>query len=198
MKRLARCRFISVIGAVWLSLHPALFAQERIFDVDPGQTRVDFTVGDVLHTVHGSFKVKQGAISIDPATGKAGGVVLVDATSGESGSGARDRKMHKDILESAKYPEISIEPVRVSGNLSSSGESKIELQGNFKLHGSEHRVTLMAVVQINGDEWSATMHLVVPYVSWGLKNPSTFILRVNDTVDVDISARGRIRPPSAP
>jgi hypothetical protein len=29
-------------------------------------------------------------------------------------------------------------------------------------------------------------------VQWGMKNPSTFILRVSDKVDLDIAASGRL------
>ena len=32
----------------------------------------------------------------------------------------------------------------------------------------------------------------IPYVKWGLKNPSTFILRVDQSVDVEIKASGDI------
>jgi hypothetical protein len=37
--------------------------------------------------------------------------------------------------------------------------------------------------------------MVVPYVRWGLKNPSTFILRVSDKLDLDINATGRLVEP---
>src|SRR5206468_824467 len=65
----------------------SLQAETVVFD--PTRTTVAFTLGDVLHTVHGSFKLKSGVIHFDSSTGKASGSVVVDATSGESGSGAR-------------------------------------------------------------------------------------------------------------
>jgi polyisoprenoid-binding protein YceI len=73
---------------------------------DPAQTSVDFTLADVLHTVHGAFTLRSGVIHFDPETGKASGSLVVDAGSGDSGGGARDRRMHKNILESGRYPEI--------------------------------------------------------------------------------------------
>jgi hypothetical protein len=69
-------------------------------------------------------------VVFDNETGKAGGEIVVDATSGLRGSSARDGRMHKNVLESAKYPDVSFVPDRLDG--------KVELTGvsNSKLHGS--------------------------------------------------------------
>jgi len=90
-------------------------SQEIALHLDPAKTTVQFTLGGTLHSVHGSFKLKRGTIRFDPASGKIGGEAVVDATSGESGSEGRDRRMHADILESARYPEIVFTPDRVEG-----------------------------------------------------------------------------------
>ena len=82
----------------------AAAAQETKFQLDPAQTAVKFTLGDVLHTVRGTFQLKSGALQFEPASGKISGEIVVDAKSGESGSGMRDRKMHKEVLESDRYP----------------------------------------------------------------------------------------------
>ena len=47
-------------------------------------------------------------------------------------------------------------------------------------------------VETKGDELVANLHAVLPYVQWGMKNPSTFILRVSDKVQLDIRATGHI------
>jgi len=169
-----------------------LHAQEVVLALDPAQTQIKFNLGDVLHQVNGTFKLKSGSIRFNRATGDASGSVVVDATSGDSGSNARDRKMHKDILESARYPEIVFTPDRVQGQLASQGESQFEVHGTLRLHGADHETTLTARVSVSGDELSVAMTFVVPYVKWGLKNPSTFILRVSQDVDIDIHAVGRL------
>jgi polyisoprenoid-binding protein YceI len=169
-------------------------AQETVLTLDPTQTMVEFTLGDVLHTVHGSFKLSRGTIYYNPSTGKASGSVVVDARSGNSGSGARDRKMHKNILESDKYPEIVFTPDRVEGKLDQRHASQVQVHGLFTIHGTPHEVTLPVQVQMDGEKLTAATKLPVPYVEWGMKNPSTFMLRVNDTVTIEIHAVGRIGP----
>jgi polyisoprenoid-binding protein YceI len=162
---------------------------ETIFEIDASQSRALFTLADVLHTVHGSFKVKRGSIHFDPSTGAAGGEIVVDATSGESGNSARDKRMHQSILESHKFPEITFVPSRVRDT----GESKLEIDGTFTIHGASHPLTASAVVTASG----ARVHFTVPYVSWGMKNPSTLFLRCAESVDIDLEVSGRADPRSA-
>ncbi len=168
-------------------------AQERIVELDPGKTTIQFTLGDILHTVHGTFQLKQGSIHFNPAASSLSGDVVVDANSGNSGSNKRDKKMKRDVLESDKYPDISFAPTAiVGGKLLPEGDSQVELKGVFHLHGTGHEITLPMPVHIRGDQLSAQMHFVIPYVAWGLKNPSTLFLRVSDKVTIDITAVGRV------
>lgn len=172
-------------------------AQELTLQLDPAHTTIRFTLGDILHTVNGSFKLKSGTILFNLATGEASGLVVVDVTSGDTGNKSRDRKMHKEILESAKYPEATFTPTKVSGPRSLSDHATFEVSGTFNLHGTDHAVTLTFPIALNGDTLTAQTHMVIPYVAWGLKNPSTFILRVNDKLDLYIDATGiLVRPPA--
>lgn len=166
----------------------AAFAQDasQALAIDPAQTKVEFTLADVLHTVHGAFTLKRGSLRFDPATGAASGEIAVDATSGDSGSGARDRRMHKDILESARYPEIVFRPSRIEGKIAPQGASQIQVQGMFSIHGGDHEITMPAEVEAAGGEYKLVAHFEVPYVKWGMKNPSNLILRVSDKVQIDI------------
>ncbi|HVP49108.1 MAG TPA: YceI family protein [Bryobacteraceae bacterium] len=165
---------------------------EIVLDLDPAQTEIHFTLSDVLHIVHGTFQLKSGTVRFDPATGKASGAVVVDVTSGASGSTARDRKMHKDILESQRYPEAVFTPERVEGRFASEGVAELHVRGLFKIHGAEHEMTFQTRVENKGDELVANLHSIMPYPQWGMKNPSTFILRVSDKVQLDIRATGHI------
>lgn len=180
-----------------LSLTSSAVAQEGVLELDPAQTQVNFTLGDVLHTVHGTFKLKRGTVKFDSTTGHAGGLVVVDATSGDSGSHARDHKMHKDILESVQYPEITFAPQQVQRQILPQGDFKVQVLGTFTLHGASHPLTLVFQAHLAGDHLTADTQFTIPYESWGLKNPSTLFLRVSDTVDIAIHAAGEIKLASA-
>ncbi len=172
-------------------------AQDTAFQLDPAQTSVKFTVGDVLHTVRGTFQLKHGALQFEPASGKISGEIVVDATSGESGSGMRDRKMHKEVLESGLFPEISFRPDRVEGAVASQGKSSVQVHGMFNIHGVDREITVPANVEMSADHWTATVHFTVPYEKWGMKNPSTLFLRVKDSVEIDLMAAGSVAKRSA-
>jgi polyisoprenoid-binding protein YceI len=189
--RFAALRILLAVLTILLAanvLAPATHAQESVVEFDPAQTEISFTLGDVLHTVHGAFKLKSGKIRLDPVTGKASGAIIVDATSGESGNGSRDHKMHREILESAKFAEIGFTPDRVAGTLAPRGSSQIEVSGQFHMHGQDHDLTLPIEIQADGQRLEIKGHFTVPYVLWGLKNPSTFLLRVSDKTVIDFHA----------
>jgi hypothetical protein len=62
----------------------------------------------------------------------------------------------------------------------------------FSIHGVDREITVQAEVAIESDHWSANVHFTVPYEKWGMKNPSTLFLRVNDSVEIDLAATGRV------
>ena len=176
---------------VALVLHLPVTAQDAAYRVDPAQSSVKFTLGDVLHTVRGTFKLKQGDLQIE-RDGKVSGQIVVDAASGDSGSGMRDRKMNKEVLESSRYPEIAFRPDRIDGAVASSGKSSVSIHGMFNIHGVDREITVPAQLETSGEQWTATVHFTVPYQKWGMKNPSTLFLRVNDTVEIDLVASGTV------
>jgi polyisoprenoid-binding protein YceI len=159
-------------------------AQEVVLQCDAARTAAQFTLGDVMHTVKGSFRLKNGEVHFDPASQKISGEILFDATSGQSGNESRDRKMHKDVLESARYPEIGFRPDHVEGTVAGSGTSTVQVHGMFRIHGAEHEMTAPAEVTPAGDHWTVTSHFSVPYQKWGMKNPSVLFLRVGNSVDL--------------
>lgn len=173
-------------------------AQELSVQIDPGQSKVEYALGSTMHTVHGTFSLKPGSVHYDPANGQISGAIVVDATSGQSGNSSRDSRMHREILESDKFPEIVFSPMKLTGVVAADGVSKVEVSGRFRLHGQDHDVTLPAEIKTEGKNLFITAHLDIPYIQWGLKNPSNFLLHVSDTVKIEIQARGRVQSTGNP
>jgi polyisoprenoid-binding protein YceI len=165
-----------------------------VLAVDAAQTKVNFTLGTTLHTVHGTFVLKRGTIRIEP-DGKASGEFVADAASGQSGDSRRDKKMHKDVLESAKFTEVVFRPDRVDGKFPASGAVSVQMHGKLGLHGSEHEVSVPVSGEINGNNWHGKGTFKIPYVEWGLESPSNFILKADPVVEVELELAGTIQAP---
>jgi polyisoprenoid-binding protein YceI len=173
-------------------------AEPWVVEFDPAKTRVEFTLDAFLHAVHGTLKLKEGRVEVDPATGQCSGRIVADALSANTGNDGRDNKMHKEILETQKYPDITFTPTQLQGSLAPQRDSGLELRGTISLHGTEQEIVISMRVHVSANEWSGEATFPVPYVKWGLKNPSTFFLRVNDTVNVTIHAAGTLSPTANP
>lgn len=160
-------------------------AQETSVAIAP-QTSIEFALGATLHTVHGTFQAKRGDMRLNLATGQASGEVVVDASTGASGNSSRDKRMHKDVLESARYPEIVFRPERVDGKLAPEGASHVQLRGEFLIHGAAHEISIPADVEAAGGKYAVVAKFSIPYAKWGMKNPSTLFLRVSDQVEITV------------
>jgi polyisoprenoid-binding protein YceI len=187
-------RKLSFVLFALLGASAAASAQQSTLTLDPAKTTVSFTLGDVLHTVNGSFRLKRGTLQLDPRAGKLTGEIVVDAKSGDTGSKMRDGKMHREILESEQYPEITFRPDRLEGTVSSIGKSAVKVHGIFTIHGVDREIEVPAAADLAEDHWTATLHFTIPYVKWGMKNPSALFLRVDESVQIDIVAAGTLVP----
>jgi polyisoprenoid-binding protein YceI len=168
--------------------------QELFLQLDSVHSGAQITLEGNLHGVEGSFTFKRGAIHYQPATGAASGEIVFDAASGKTGNDRRDRKMHKDVIESVRYPEITFHLDRADGTLAPSGESVLQVHGLFSIHGGEHEVTIPVQVNVRGNTFSAKASFTIPYVTWGMKNPSVVFLRVGNEVKVQFHAAGTLTP----
>lgn len=176
---------------------PQPAAGSLTFAVDPAQSSLHWTLGSSLHEVHGAFALKRGSLQVDLATGKATGEIVVDATSGNSGNDGRDRKMHKEVLESGRFGEIIFRPDNISGKLETQGASTIQIHGVFVLHSSEHELTVPVQATLSGDHWSGSAKFGIPFIEWGLKNPSTWLLKVDRSVSIDLELKGTVQTQAA-
>lgn len=193
-----RLTSLAALAAVTLlsPLAPAR-AEEQLLSLDPATTAIRFTVEATGHDVEGSFHVTSGAVRFDAATGTASGEIRVDALSAETGNGSRDKTLRGDVLETARFPIFVFTPEHLVGALPASGEGQVELRGVVALHGASHPLTLPAKVNVDGGRLKLTAEFAVPYVEWGLHNPSVLFLKVADVVKVRIEGQGTLSAPPA-
>jgi polyisoprenoid-binding protein YceI len=171
---------------------------EVTLNLDLAQSKLHWTLDSTLHTVHGTFALKRGAVKFDPATGSASGEFVADATSGQSGNDGRDKKMHTEILESARYSEVIFRVKRIEGKVLAQGSSNVQVHGTFVLHGAEHELTVPAQAELNGNRWKGSAKFSVPYIQWGLKSPNTFLLKADPTVEIVLELSGTLQGAVAP
>jgi polyisoprenoid-binding protein YceI len=170
------------------------FAQQQTFTINPAASSIGFALTGSGHEVHGTFHVTGGAIQYDGNAPKMSGSVVVSAGSGDSGDKGRDKNMHEKVLEIDRFADITFQPQSYSGTIAPSGDSAIQVSGVFTLHGTPHDLTVPMQVHIDGQNVTAKGSFVVPYVKWGLKDPSIFVLKVAKEVHIDLNLAGTESP----
>jgi hypothetical protein len=100
--------------------------------------------------------------------------------------------MNKDILKVDQYTTVSFAPKAYTGTIAASGNSAIEVSGAFTLLGTAHDLTIPMQIRIDGSKVVAKGQFVVPYVQWGLKNPSFLIWKAENDVAIDLVLVGTI------
>ena len=171
---------------------PAALAQHQTFVVNPDASEVKMTLNTTHEVVIGNFHVQSGSIEFDRSAGRISGWVVVLAGSGKTGNDSRDRKMNRDVLEVEQHATVSFEPKSYAGAIASSGDSTIQVAGIFTLLGTPHEITVPMQVHLDGTSATAKAHFVVPYVQWGLKNPSFLIWKADDDVAIDLNLAGAL------
>jgi len=178
--------------ALAVMLTGAALAQHQTFVVNPDASEVKMTLKTTHELVNGTFHVQSGSIEFDRGAAKMPGSVVVLAGGGKTGNDSRDKKMNKDILKVEKYATVSFEPKTYTGAIAPSGDSNLQVTGIFTLLGTPHQITVPILVHLEGTTATAKAHFVVPYVQWGLKNPSFLIWKADDDVAIDVSLAGRL------
>jgi hypothetical protein len=72
-------------------------------------------------------------------------------------------------------------------------EHQVGIHGNLQIHGQDHEISVPVSVKVHAGQAIATAKFMVPYVTWGMKDPSTFVLRVSAKVAVTVNLVGTVR-----
>ena len=159
---------------------------------DPTQSQVHWSLPSTLHTVHGTFALQSGEIAFDEKTGAASGLFVVVEDTGKSGDGIRDARMKKSILKTSEFPTAEFHPTHVSGIVHTSGASTLTVDGVMQLYGAAHPLQLNLQVNATGSTVDATTKFSIPFIAWGMHDPSTLFLRVDKSVQMEIDAKGSL------
>jgi polyisoprenoid-binding protein YceI len=188
-------RAAAALAALLLAV--PLRAESYVYRLDPASTKVTFLLDAFMHKVHGTAAVERGEVRFDDS-GHAEGEIVVDATSAATGSDGRDKDMHAKVLESTTFKEIVLAVDGFEGRFDPAAPSKVTVKGRLRIHGAEHPISLelaLAPASEGADRrLDASTTFTVPYVEWGLKDPSKAFLRVGKVVEVSIDAHGTLTP----
>jgi polyisoprenoid-binding protein YceI len=181
---------LAVLAALAL-LSGTAWSQQH-YKVDPASSEVHFTLGASDGPVNGTFHLGSGEFTLDPATGAMTGTVTVDAASGDSGKKNRDKKMTNDQMKAQTYATVTFAPTKFSGQLKETGDSTGQVDGAFTLIGQAHPISVPMTVHMEGDRFTAMGEFTVPFVSWGMKDPSWFVMKVDKEVKVQLKLTGTV------
>jgi polyisoprenoid-binding protein YceI len=181
-----------LVIALALLFAPAALAQHQTFAVNPDASEVKMTLKTTHEVVNSTFHIQSGSIEFDRSNPKMSGSVTVLAGSGKTGNDSRDKKMNKDILKVDQYTTVSFAPKTYTGTIAPSGDSTIQVNGVFTLLGNPHDLTIPIRIHMDGSKATAKAQFVVPYVQWGLKNPSFLILKAENDVALDLNLVGQV------
>ncbi len=182
--------FTALVFAIILI--PAGLAQHQTFVINSDASQVTMTLKTTHELVTGTFHIQSGSIEFDRSNSRMSGAVIVLAGSGKTGNGSRDKKMNNDVLKVDQYTTISFAPRTYTGTIAPAGDSATQVSGTFTLLGNPHDLTVPIQIHIDGAKATARAQFVVPYVQWGLKNPSFLFWKADNDVAIDLNLVGQV------
>lgn len=164
---------------------------ERL-ELEPEASTITFALKATGHTVEGTLALSEGSLSFPLGGGATSGRIVIDAQSANTGSAGRDKTMHREVLESEQYPQFVFTPQQLRGTVARSGASEVVLDGELAIHGVTKKVSLPTTISIDDDQVAAAASVTIPFVAWGMHDPSMLFLRVAKEVVVTLGVRGHL------
>ena len=189
-RRRSGSRLLLLVAAL---LSPAVLSAQTVeLELAPDATEIELSLRATLHKVTGTADLERGRLLFDPEAGTVEGEVVIDASSVDTGNARRDRKMHADVLESERYESIELHPRRLLDPVAEGESATVRLSAEILIHGDRHEVELPVEVDWQGETLRYRLDFAIPYVEWGMEDPSTFLLKVAKEVEVSIRGSGTV------
>jgi len=173
--------------------------------VDPAQCEVFTVVAQPLTKLRGnaigSFQVRSGEVSGDPANPAAGAAIklVLDSASYASGNARRDSVVTGTVLDAADYPDITFVSTGVQDiAMDTPGEGSALVVGNLTLRGETRSLSaLVSVALIGADRLEARGEVTFRYPSFGLPVPTGFLDLIHAGDEVTVKFRIVARRPAS-
>ena len=194
--RVMRLGLVLIAATVSSAVHAQSPSEQMHLHLDPAATEIHYTLKATMHSVKGNFRLKSGEVTVDTKTGAVQGKIEVDLTSGTSGNDSRDDRMKREILETDKFPLATFEVEKSAGFNTAAASQTISVDGVFTLHGSPHPMTMQIMLARDAGSdhgVTATTSFKIPYIAWGIKDPSIPFVHVDKEVTVEITAKGTLQ-----
>jgi polyisoprenoid-binding protein YceI len=104
-----------------------------------------------------------------------------------------NKELKEIVLHPDQYPDITFQSTNVTAKMSGAGRYEVKIDGNLTLHGVTRRVTIPAVVTLNGNNLRAIGEFSIDRDDFKVKATSAFhgMVRVDDDVKFEFDIIGR-------
>src|SRR5678815_3578473 len=103
-----------------------------------------------------------------------------------------NKELKEIVLHPDQYPDITFQSTNVTAKLSGAGRYEVKIDGNLTLHGVTRRITIPAVVTLNGNNLRAVGEFSIDRDNFNVKATSAFhgLVRVDDDVKFEFDIVG--------
>lgn len=193
---IARSRVaLAILFAAVVAAMPSLAQAAMVrYVVDPAQCEVLAVVAQPMSKFRGdaigSFHVRSGEVSGNPANPKVGAnlKLVIDSSSYSSGNSRRDSVVTGTVLDSANYPDITFVSTGVKDvAIDTPGEGSALIIGNLTMRGQTQSIdALVSVTLIGRDRLEARGEVTFRYPRFGMPIPTGMmgVMHASDEVTV--------------
>lgn len=104
-----------------------------------------------------------------------------------------NKELRELVLHPDQYPDITFQSTNVTAKPSGANRYQLKIDGNLTLHGVTRRITIPAVVTLNGNDLRATGEFEIDRDDFNVKATSAFhgMVRVSDEIEFEFDIVGR-------